>query len=357
MGIFSRRVNAPAFSAPQVAAAAGTSMIGDYFAYSGQLSQETVALSIPTVSRARDIHLALVGALELKHYTKQWTGERYEEIYLPLEPWMEQPDPTVTRQFFFGAIATDLFLHGRAFAAVTSRKADDNRPASFTWLPAGDVATIDQTPAVQYFGPSKELTFLGLPLNPNDVIQFISPVSGILYSGTRQLNMSVHLDQYADKLASLESVPGYLQQRGGETMSGDELGDLADAWAAARKSGNFVGALNDYVEFREFQRDPSEVVAEQRRYQALELARLCDVPSYMVSAPTEGSSMTYQNAIQARQDTYLFGTRIILDTIEQTLSMNNVLPRGRYVEFNVEELLGSEDVSPMTEPTLQEEPA
>ena len=37
----------------------------------------------------------MVGCLEFRHYSKQWTGERYEEIYLPLEPWMEQPDPVV----------------------------------------------------------------------------------------------------------------------------------------------------------------------------------------------------------------------------------------------------------------------
>ena len=70
------------------------------------------------------------------------------------------------------------------------------------------------------------------------------------------------------------------------------------------------------------------------------MARLCNIPAYLVSAPTEGASMTYQNAQQARQDLYLFGARIYLDVIEQTLSADNVLPRGRYVEFNMEDYAG-----------------
>jgi hypothetical protein len=76
------------------------------------------------------------------------------------------------------------------------------------------------------------------------------------------------------------------------------------------------------------------------------MARLCNIPAYMVSAPQEGASMTYQNAEQARQDLYLFGARIYMDAIEQTLSSAQVLPRNRYVEFDIESYIGSEDRSP-----------
>ncbi|CAB5224768.1 hypothetical protein UFOVP739_1, partial [uncultured Caudovirales phage] len=55
--------------------------------------------------------------------------------------------------------------------------------------------------------------------------------------------------------------------------------------------------------------------------------------------PTEGASMTYQNAEQARQDLYLFGARIYIDCIEQTLSADNILPRGRYVEFDIDDYM------------------
>ena len=309
---------------------------------------------MPTISRARDLHTSLIGALKIRHYTRQFNGERYEKIYLPNEPWMDQPDPNVTAPFFWTSVASDLFFHGRAFVYITSRRADDNRPASFTWLPAASIQTPDQVPGVQYYGPSKQVQFNGLELPTNDVVQLFSASAGVLYAGQRQIMMSVYLDAAAERYARLETIPGYLQQRGGETMSGEELGELATAWASARKE-NAIGALNDYVEFIPFD-NPSEVVADQRRYQALEMARLCDVPAYLVSAPTEGASMTYQNAQQARQDLYLFGTRNLIDVMQSSFSMNSILPRNRYIEFDVAEYLGTEAPAIMTETTVQEQP-
>ena len=351
MGLF--KTSKPAFSSAPVKAAAGASNVGNFIMYQTG-SDEVRALSVPTVSRARDLIAGMVGALELKHYSKQWTGERYEEIYLPLEPWMERPDPKVTRSFFYVNIFSDLFFYGVAYAYITTRYSE-GRPASFTWLPAANMSSTQQTGIPQYFGQSDELQFNGQVLDINNVLQFISPIEGILKTGGRAINTSIYLDAAADRYAQLETVPGYLQQVSGEDMSGDDLGDLAAAWAAARKT-NAIGALSSQVQFKEFNQSPQEVNAEQRKYQALEMARLCNVPAYLVSAPTEGASMTYQNAEQARQDLYLFGARIYLDCIEQTLSGEQVLPRNRFVEFDVEDYLGSSDMSPgiMPEPSAEE---
>jgi phage portal protein BeeE len=135
-------------------------------------------------------------------------------------------------------------------------------------------------------------------------------------------------------------------------MSGDELSDLAAGWASARRN-NAIGALNDYVEFVEYKKDPAEVVAQQRQYQALELARVANIPPYLVGVATGG--MTYQNAQQARQDLYLFGARPYIDCIEQTLSAANVLPRNRYVEFNIEDYLSDAELMPeRTDLTVEE---
>lgn len=351
MGLF--RTSKPAFASAPVKAAAGASGIGNFLTYTTG-TDEVKALSVPTVSRARDLIAGMVGALELKHYSKQWTGERYEEIYLPLEPWMERPDPKVTRSFFYVNIFSDLFFYGVAYAYITTRYSD-GRPASFTWLPAANMSSTQQTGYPQFYGQSDELEFNGVPIDVNNVVQFISPIEGILKTGYRAINTSIYLDAAADRYAQLETVPGYLQQVSGEDMDGEFLGDLASAWAAARKV-NAIGALSSQVQFKEFSQNPQQVNADQRKYQALEMARLCNVPAYLVSAPTEGASMTYQNAEQARQDLYLFGARIYLDVIEQTMSGEQILPRNRFVEFDVESYIGSADMSPgiIEEPSAEE---
>ena len=345
MGLFTRKVETAAFASAPIKAAAGAANVGNFLYYQTG-SDEIKALSVPTVSRSRDLIAGLIGSLELKHYQKVWNSveEEYTEVYLPLEPWMERPDPKVSRSFFFVNIFSDLFFYGVAYAYVTRRYAPQGAgqqgyPAAFTWLPASNMSSTQQTGYPQFYGPSEELEFNGQPLDVNNVIQFISPIEGILKIGARAINTSIYLDQAADRYAQLETVPGYLQQVSGEDLSGEDLGDLASAWAAARKQ-NAIGALSSQVQFKEFTQNPQEVIADQRKYQALEMARLCNIPAYLVSAPTEGASMTYQNAQQARQDLYLFGARIYLDVIEQTLSADNILPRGRMVEFNMEDYAG-----------------
>ena len=351
MGLFTRKTEAAFASAP-IKAAAGASFIGQFLNYQTG-SDEVKALSIPTVSRSRDLIAGMIGALEMRHYSKQWTGEEYEEIYLPLEPWMERPDPKVTRSFFFANIFSDLYFYGIAYAYVTTRYSD-GRPASFTWLPAANVSSTEQTGYVQFFGPSPELEFNGMPIDVSNVIQFVSPIEGLLKIGVRAINTSIYLDIAADRYAQLETVPGYLQQVEGEDLSGEDLGDLASAWAAARKN-NSIGALSRQVQFKEYSQNPQEVVADQRKYQALEMARLCNIPPYLVGAPVEGASMTYQNAQQARQDLYLFGARIYLDVIEQTLSNSDVLPRNRFVKFDVDKYIGIEDsMDIVSEPSARE---
>lgn len=341
MGVFSRKVQTAQLGSAPIGAAAGASQIGSFISYNVG-NTELLSLTVPTVSRARDLIAAMVGSLEFKHYTKQWDTEtqEYEEVYLPLDPWMERPDPNVTRNFILANTFSDLFMYGRAFWYVKTRYST-GLPASFEWMPAAMVSTLDQT-GPQFFGKSNQIEFNGMMVDPNNVITFLSPIIGLTWTGARAVNIALHLDAAADRYATLETVPGYLQQTSGETMSGDELDDLAQAWAAARKN-NAIGALNDYAKFVEFANSPGEVLDRQRQYQALELARIANIPPYLVGVATGG--MTYQNAQQARQDLYLFGAKPYLDCIQQTLSMDNVLPRNRFMCFDLDDYLGENEMA------------
>jgi hypothetical protein len=64
---------------------------------------------------------------------------------------------------------------------------------------------------------------------------------------------------------------------------------------------------------------------------------LANVPPYLVGVAT--GAYSYQSAQQARADLYIFGVKLYAEAIAQTLSMNNVLPNGTYVEFDAESYL------------------
>jgi hypothetical protein len=53
-------------------------------------------------------------------------------------------------------------------------------------------------------------------------------------------------------------------------------------------------------------------------------------------------SYSYQSSSEARMDLWTFGVKAYAECIASTLSMNNVLPNGTYVEFDVEKYLSGE---------------
>jgi hypothetical protein len=334
---FGKKAVKPAFASAPVRAQAGrASQIGSLYTYSVGAGVQA-ALQVPTISRARDLIVSMVGALMLRQYSHVNTPAGLEPVELPLETWMSRPDPQTTPGFTYSRTASDLFMFGRAFWYITSRYAN-GFPASFQWLPAANINTEDQAGPF-WFGPSDKIRFNGQPVDANEIVQFLSPIDGILATGQRAIDIALRLDQAARRFATNEIAAGYLRQVGGEPMSGDELGELAAAWASARQT-NAIGALNEHVTFVEFTSDPSKLqLQEGRQHAALELSRVANIPAYLVGIPTGG--MTYQNAQQARQDLYLFGAKPYIQTIEQTLSMPNVLPRGRHVEFDVDRYLRS----------------
>lgn len=334
VGLF-RTKPQPALGTASVQAAAGSSGRPGPLQYYVVGAGTARALSIPTVSRAVGLITSMIGGLEFRTYTMQWDAgqQDYSRVYVPGESWMTRPDPNVTRNFMVASTVQDLMLHGRAFWYVTQRY-NTGFPAAFTWLPADNIGTPDQA-GPEWFGPSDHVQFNGVDVDPDNVIQFLSPVNGMLWTGNRAIQIAYELDEAAKRFATNAGgiASGYLQQKDGEPMGGDELAELAQAWSDAR--GNLaVGALNQHVEYVEFKSNPSSLqLMEGRQHAALELARVFQVPAWLVGVAIGG--MTYQNSQQARQDLYLFGAKPYVDCIEQTLSLDTVVARGKHIELDI----------------------
>jgi hypothetical protein len=112
-------------------------------------------------------------------YREMWNGESMEEVPLAPRSWLSRIDQSVPNQFIISWTIDDLIFEGRAFWLIESRSAD-GFPMSFTRLPAAMVQTLDQQGEV-YFGPSKQVIFNGVQLDPRDLIQFISPMQSLNY--------------------------------------------------------------------------------------------------------------------------------------------------------------------------------
>jgi phage portal protein BeeE len=363
MALFNRVNKAAVSPAPAQAKAAaaggyssnmsGVNMVGQYYSYyEGEARNR--AMSVATISRARDLMASVIGSLPLRMYNERWNDseKEMEKEYLAPRSWLRQPDPSVTYDFLMAWTFDDLFHFGRAFWVITSRT-QDGFPASFTRIPAGSVTTTDQAGPVWY-APSKEVYFLGNMINPADLVQFLSPIQGIIYMSEQTVATALKLEAARYRNAESSIPAGVLKQTGGEPLSASELADLASAFNAARAT-NQTAALNEFLSYTETTATPDKMLLiDAANYQALECARLTNVPPYLVGVST--GAYSYQSSEQARADLYIFGVQAYASCIASTLSQNNVLPRGTYVEFDTEKFLVENEISDkMDSPDMPEE--
>ena len=358
MALFSKGATKAAISpAPAKAAAAGgytgnqagVSMIGQYYSYQEGEARNR-AISVPAINRARDLMASVIGCMPLRMYNERWMDGRREKIYLDPRSWLRRPDPTVPYQFLMAWTLDDLLMFGRAFWYISSRTAD-GYPASFTRLPAGSITTTDMVGPV-WFAPSKEVYFNGGMINPDDLVQFLSPAQGLIYSSPGAIETALKIEAARNRNASSSIPSGVLRQVGGEPMTAQELADLAAAFNQARAT-NQTAALNEFVEYKETAMTPDKMLLiDSANYSALEAARIANVPPYLVGVST--GSYSYQSSQQARADLYIFGVKLYAEAIAETLSMDNVLPRGTYVEFDPTEYLSENYTADrMDEPVVE----
>jgi hypothetical protein len=271
-------------------------------------------------------------------YNEIWNGNEMEKLPIAPRTWLRKIDPTLPNNFILSWTFDDLFFYGRAFWYITSRTAD-GYPASYTRLPAAMVQTLDQSGPV-WFAPSKQIIFQGGNLDPNDVVQFLSPIQGIVYQSTQAVATALQLEASRYRNSSSAIPAGVLRQTGGEPLSAQELADLAAAFNVARAT-NQTAALNEFVTYTETATSPDKMLLiDSAEFQAMEMARLCNIPPYLAGVSV--GSYSYQSSAEARMDLWTFGVRAYADCIAGTLSQNNVLPSGTYCEFDVEQYLSGE---------------
>ena len=75
---------------------------------------------------------------------------------------------------------------------------------------------------------------------------------------------------------------------------------------------------------------------EAAQFLSTQLARLCNVPAYLLSADMN-NSMTYSNVLDERRQFVDMSLRPFICAIEDRLSMNDITNSQNYVRFDLDE--------------------
>ena len=333
---------------------AGPNLIGDWWSYQAGVMRNR-AMSVPAISRSRDLMASVLASMKLKMYTETWNETEGEMEEVPLAPrsWLRQLDPEMPNNFLWPWVFDDLFFFGRSMLYITSRT-KDGYMASATRLPQGSITTPDANPPV-WFGKSKEIFFNGGAIDPKDVVQIFSPTQGMLYMSETTIATSLKLEDARLRNSSSAIPAGVLRQVGGEPLSATELAALAESFNQARMT-NQTAALNEFLTYTETTATPDKMLLiDAAEYQSKEIANLCNVPPYLLGIST--GSYAYTNSQGAKSDLWTFGLSMYAEAIVSALSQQ--LPRGTYVCWDTDDFLetqeeGMSNMQPVQETEPQE---
>ena len=290
-----------------------------------------LAMSVPSVARARNIICGTIGSLPLTTFNRI-TGD-----YVDPHRVINQPDPRVAGFVIYCWLAEDIWLYGAGYGQVLEMYSatDGGRVRAWTRV-SPDRVTVDtdflNTTINGYKVDGKSVPMQGV----GSIIRFDGPDEGLLHRAGKTIAAAVYLENAAVNYAK-EPAPTMVLKSNGTNLTAERISSLLTAWKSARQSRS-TAFLNADVDLKEFGFDPKSLqLAEGRQYVALELSRACGIPAYFLSAET--TSMTYTNAVNERRSLVDFSLRPILKSVEMRLSLPDFVPNPVMVRFDLDDFL------------------
>lgn len=285
------------------------------------------AMSVPAVARCRNLIAGVISSMELETELKA-TDEK-----VPNLPWLNQISKSAPNSVVLSWIVDSLLFYGTAYLEVTEVYQDDNRPARFEYVANNRVLAQlndNSTFVTEYWVDSKSRPMAGL----GSLITIQLGGEGILANGARVLRAAVDLEKASAIAAQTPVASGVLKNNGADLPAAEVAGLLA-AWKRARADRS-TAYLTSTLEFQPVSFSPKDMMYnEAQQYMATQIARLCNVPAYYISADMN-NSMTYANVQDERRQFVSLSLQPFISAIEQRFSMDDLTPNTQYVAFDMD---------------------
>ena len=286
------------------------------------------AMAVPSIARARNLICGTIGTLPLHLYRKSTEQE------LENPRWLDQPDYRQPGAVTYTYLADSLFFFGVAYLEVTETYVIDGRPARFAFVSNDRVSVQlneNNTLVRQYTVDNKVRPMFGV----GSLITFQGLDEGILNRGGRTIRAALDLEKAAAVAASTPIPSGYIQNSGAD-LPEEQITGLLAQWKLARQQRS-TAFLSASLKYETTSFSPKDMMYnEASQFLSTQVARLCNVPAYLLSADMN-NSMTYSNVMDERKQFVDMSLRPIISAIEGRLSMDDITNSQNYVKFNLDE--------------------
>jgi HK97 family phage portal protein len=287
------------------------------------------AMTVPAVARARNIIAGTIASLELQTYAEATEAE------IPNRPIIKQPDPSLARGTTTVWTIDDLIFYGVAYWQILATSPEDGRVTQARRIDPLRVNTRTDSTGVRILSYTIDGTDVPMQ-GVNSLIIFWGPDEGVLARASRTINAAIELEAAALRMAQ-EPVPQMVLRNEGMNLPPDQKEALLTAFKSARRTRS-TAYVEGPINLEVVGLDSAQMqLTEARAYTASEIARVMNIPAWYINA--ESATSTYSNVSAERRSLLDFSLRPYLDSYESRLSMDDITPRGQYVEVEMDDFL------------------
>lgn len=319
MGLFSRNKTVEAQYTPQVM---GENIFSLNSAIMPRITRKE-AMSVPSVARARNLICGTVASIPLEYYNKK-TGE-----VIAAPRWINQLSKSQPSFVTLTWMVDSLLMYGVCYLLITERYAEDGRAASFEWIANNRVTFTTDVEGImieQYYVDAS-------PISMDDIVTIQGFDEGILERGARTIQAAIDVERAAAVNSANPQPAGYLRNNGADLPPNEVQGLLA-AWKRGAQN-NSTRYLTSTLEYNAVAFSPKDMLYNDAiRSLSTQIARLCNVPAYLLSSE-DNQSMTYSNVQDERKQFYALSIEPYIQAIQARLSMDDISTAGHEVRFAV----------------------
>lgn len=285
------------------------------------------AMSVPAVSRARRTICNSVAGMQLRAY-------RGDTIVTPAPTWIDRSDGPVSPYQRMLWTVDDLLFHGVSAWAVG--RGSDGYVIAADRIPF-EHWRIDEVGRIVYRNPAGDEYIA----DAASVIVIPGSDEGLLNTSPVALGHALDLLNGASKAVENPSAYLELHQTNDVPITDPDRRRLIDSWAAARRGENGgVAFTSAGIEVREHGAPIEHLLVEGRNAAALDIARAAGIPGLIVDATTPTASLNYTTSESKARDLIDYGLSAYMSPISARLGMDDVVPRGVSVRFDLEAVIG-----------------
>jgi hypothetical protein len=296
----------------------------DIFGVEAAVISRTEAMTVPAVVKARNILTSQVARFPLRVYDVD--GESASQ-----PDWLTGTSSQISPFHRMLWTVDDLVMFGWSLWGVERDE-------------AGLITSADRCPIERWEIRQSDNAILidGVEAEEGSVILIPGPHEGLLNLASRTLRGAVRLERGWIAKA-LNPIPALeLHQTTDDPLEQDEIVELVQAWADARQDENGAIAYTPHnIEARDHGNTDPSLFIEGRNFVRIDVGAFLGIPAALMDASLSTASLTYSTQQGQQNEFYNSTMPMWLNPIEARLSLDDVVPAGQRVRFDLSELFAN----------------